>query len=1063
MNLALSPTGKSQSLSWYFFVMLLVVLQAILFSVSHQRAAMLASNNAVLLIVRVVATGISTYNALISDRSARLFWIFVTSGSGLWALNSLLGVLYVAGPGKSGLDPMLSGSILFLHTAMLFAAMAARPHVEELEARFHRAALNSLLLLSFWIFVYVFLLVSGEFPHWNSRTIQWFAILYCAANAILAVVTAIVAVRAHGAWRSVYLSLFGASAIYTVGSLIANLRVADNSYAPGWLNSFSIVAACLLVRAAICGKGAATKLAEATLVESNGYHYMGISVMLTSATVLLLLLANQPRQVSPARLAALLTAGLLFTAVACIREYLVQRRFTLDIDRARDQLYLAMQSGKSIAWDLNLATGEGAWSGDLEIFFGIPATTCILPEQQLYRCIHPDDRQRVSQAISDALKSAKPFAATFRMILPNNASMWVSSRGRFYYKASGAPSRMLGVAVDIEDEQHSKAALEQKDSRLRLVLKSTAEGILGIDLNDRCTFCNPAALNLLGFSHEAELVGQRIHDLIHHTYPDGKPYPSSKCPILAALHNGETHSDREVFWKVDGKPFPVEYWAYPQREKSGITGAVITFIDITERRQAESSLRETEIRFRSMADRAPVLLWMSREEAVCNYFNRTWLEFTGRSLKAEFGNGWIAGIHPEDRQRYLNTYNESYVERKPFTVEYRLKRHDGEYRWILANGVPRFSSNHEFKGYIGSATDVTQVRRAEELLEKSEEEFSLAFEAAHLGWWVWNRETGHMVASDGTRVVLGLPLGSEATLQSFLDTVHPEDYERVYQTWQRAVEDGAYYFVEYRAVWPDGTIHWVESRGRTSCDSQGKPMQVVGVTMDITERKRTEDTLRAVGGRLLAAQEEERARIARELHDDVCQRLAILGIELERMKDQSELPADTLQEWASRLAQFTGQVAGDLQALSHELHSSKLEILGITAAMRSFCAEFAKQHHIEVNFISKNVPFPLSPDVSVCLYRILQEGLHNAAKHSRANRIFAELRGDYRVVELIIKDSGVGFDPARIVPGRGLGLISMRERMNLVRGTLSIESRPKRGTTIRARAPVEEMNAAQCA
>ena len=1060
-------TGKSRRLSWPFLAVILAVLQPILLSAFPRNQVILACNSTVLLIVLAIAAWISAYNALTSKRSIHLFWVFVAAGSGLWSLNSLFGVLFNLVPEKQLFDPMLAGSVLFLHTIMLLAAMASGPHMEELDEGFYRATLNSLLILSSWIFVYAFLLISGGSRHWNGFTTQWFAVVYCAANVTLAGITLTVALRTQGTWRSIYLCLFGASLLYSVGSLFANLSLVKNRYSPGLFDSLNIVAASFLLRAAICGKGSAT-LAVGAVPKKHNVRSMGLPTMLASTTVLLLgvlefMRANEPGPAHTTRLIAILVAGLLFAATAFTREYLVQRRFALDIDRVRDQLYLAMQSGKSIAWDLDVVTGEGTWFGDLDIFFGIPAATCILPAQRFYLSVHPDDRFKVSQAISGARENAKPFAVIFRMVLPNNASIWVSSHGRFCYKANGVPNRMLGVAVDIDDEKQSEVALDEKETKLRLVLKSTVEGIYGIDLNGCCTFCNPAAVKILGFSHAEDLVGRKIHDLIHHTEVNGKPYPASACPILAALQGREVHSDNEVFWKANGEPFPVEYWGYPQQKGSEIVGAVVAFVDVTERRQAQYALRETESRFRHMADRAPVLLWMSGKDTSCDYFNKTWLDFTGRSLEAEIGSGWLEGVYLEDRDSYTKMYNESYAERKPFSTEYRLKRHDGEYRWILANGVPRFSLSQDFEGYIGSAIDVTEVRRAEEVLEKNEEEFRLVFDAAHLGWWVWNGDTGHIVANDGTRVVLGLPLGAETTLQSFLNTVHPEDRERVYRTWLRALEDGAYYFVEYRTLWADGTLHWVESRGRTYSSSYGKPVQMVGVTMDITERKRAEDALRSVSGRLIAAQEEERARIARELHDDVCQRLVILGIELERMKGQPELAAGTLQEWAGRLAQFSGQIANDLQALSHELHSSKLEILGIPAAMKTFCAEFAKQHRIEVEFTSSSSSLPLSPDVSVCLYRILQEGLRNAAKHSRADRIVAELRGEHRAVELIIRDSGIGFDPEQVARGHGLGLISMQERINLVKGTLSIESQPKWGTTIRARVPVEEMNAAQCA
>jgi signal transduction histidine kinase len=204
-------------------------------------------------------------------------------------------------------------------------------------------------------------------------------------------------------------------------------------------------------------------------------------------------------------------------------------------------------------------------------------------------------------------------------------------------------------------------------------------------------------------------------------------------------------------------------------------------------------------------------------------------------------------------------------------------------------------------------------------------------------------------------------------------------------------------------------------------------------------------------------------RIARELHDDICQRLALLEIELDKIKYDPELQSPALQHGMEDLTQLTKEIGSDVQSISHELHSSKLEILGTAAAMKSFCAEFSRQHNLEVEFSSSNVPFPLSREVSIGLYRVLQEALHNAIKHSRARHFSARLRGENGSVELMVRDFGIGFDPGAVARGRGLGLISMRERINLLNGSLSIESQPMQGTVIRAIVPAADERVSQCA
>lgn len=388
---------------------------------------------------------------------------------------------------------------------------------------------------------------------------------------------------------------------------------------------------------------------------------------------------------------------------------------------------------------------------------------------------------------------------------------------------------------------------------------------------------------------------------------------------------------------------------------------------------------------------------------------------------------------------------------------------EGTTQWLCLEGKFLYSQSGHPEGMLGITIDITERKQTEEALQKSEQEFSLVFEAARIGWWVWNEETGHVISSEGTKAVLCLPCDQEISLQTFLNSAHPQDRDAVCRTWQKSLAAGTLYFSEYKVLLPDGTIRWVESRGHTYSGPRIGARQLIGVCMDITERKRSEEELRSFGRRLIEAQEQERIRIARELHDDICQRLALLEIELERIKYKPELQRPALQTDMDHLTQFTKEIGSDLQSLSHELHSSKLEILGTAAAMKSFCAEFSQQHNLQVEFSSSNVPLPLSREVSIGLYRVLQEALHNALKHSRMRYFAAQLRGENGSIELMVRDFGIGFDPGTATRGRGLGLISMRERINLLNGTLSIESRPMRGTIIRAIVPAADKRAAQCA
>jgi PAS domain S-box-containing protein len=350
-----------------------------------------------------------------------------------------------------------------------------------------------------------------------------------------------------------------------------------------------------------------------------------------------------------------------------------------------------------------------------------------------------------------------------------------------------------------------------------------------------------------------------------------------------------------------------------------------------EREQSAHVVRESEERFRLVANKAPVMIWMAGTDRQCTYVNQPWLEFTGRPLDAELGNGRVEGVHNEDLKRCLEAYSQAFDQRQSFEMEYRIRRNDGEYRWILDTGVPRFKPDGSFAGYIGSC-------------------------------------------------------------------------------------------------------------------------------LDITDRKLAEEALASVGRRLIEAHEEERTWIARELHDDIGQRIALLAIELGRCDHQAPGSVVDMHEYLQLACQRVYDLGKDIQALSHRLHSSKLEYLGLVAAAKSFCHELSEQRNVRIAFKHSDIPAAIPKEISLCLFRVLQEALQNAVKHSADQNLTVEVHGTNAGISLIVSDSGIGFDWQDAMNRRGLGLISMRERLRLVNGELSIQSEPGRGTTVLARVPLGQQD-----
>jgi PAS domain S-box-containing protein len=239
-------------------------------------------------------------------------------------------------------------------------------------------------------------------------------------------------------------------------------------------------------------------------------------------------------------------------------------------------------------------------------------------------------------------------------------------------------------------------------------------------------------------------------------------------------------------------------------------------------------------------------------------------------------------------------------------------------------------------------------------------------------------------------------------------------------------------------------------------DSTGTTLGICGISRDITQRKLAEQALADMTRKLIEAQEQERARIGRELHDDINQRLAMLAVELEQLQDDPSEVQSRVQE----LRRQTTQISNDVQALSHDLHASKLEYLGVAAGMNSWCKEFGERQNLEIDCRS-DVRSTLPNEIGLCLFRVLQEALHNAAKHSGVKRIKVQLHEESGEIHLNVKDLGKGFDIEAARQGRGLGLTSMQERVRLVNGTIEIQSKPMGGTTIHVRVPLEAEHGSQ--
>jgi PAS domain S-box-containing protein len=578
------------------------------------------------------------------------------------------------------------------------------------------------------------------------------------------------------------------------------------------------------------------------------------------------------------------------------------------------------------SWTLDVDKGEINCSDELYRIYGLQPRRVSVRGEEFKRLFTPENRERLTAAMKQALKAGSIQEVEVEAVLLDGSRRWSRIRGEAVRDASGGVIYLHGTAQDITERKLSQTKLQESEDRLTAIVASAMDAIIAVDDQQHVLVFNASAERMFGCG-ASEAIGGTMDRFI--------PQRFRKEHVAHLRRFGETRETSRTMgtlgalWALrsNGEEFPIEA-SISHVEDAGKKLFTVIIRDITERLRAEQAAAESEKRFRLIANTAPVLIWMSDPNKLCSYFNQSWLEFTGRSMDQELGMGWLECVHAQDMQGCISTYTQFFDRHERFSMEYRLRRHDGKYRWVLDIGVPRFNDDGSFAGYVGCCMDISDLKQA------------------------------------------------RATVIEF-------------------------------------------------------------------------------SGRLLRAGEEERARIARELHDDINQRLALLANGLQEAEQAAAADKDPSRRQELRvLWQMTNEIATDIQHMSHQLHPSKLHYLGLTSTVRQLCNEFAQQHKIEMECIVKSLPDDLDENVSLNLFRTVQESLRNAVKHSKAHHVKVELTCQSNLVHLLVSDDGVGFDPEERRADHGLGLVSMRERLRSIGGEFSIWSKPFHGTVVEAKVPV---------
>lgn len=759
---------------------------------------------------------------------------------------------------------------------------------------------------------------------------------------------------------------------------------------------------------------------------------------------------------------------------------------TLDItDRKRteealrqseERFQLVAQATNDVMWDFNALTHEMWWSEQVQLLFGYRPEDLGTDMQGWAERVHPGDIERVQAHYETCMSSQECFwTDEYRFRRADDSYAYILDRAYIIREVSGKAVRVVGLMTDITERKQAEEALRNSERLYRAIGETIDYGIWVCDPDGRNTYASESFLQLVGLTQE-QCSEFGWADVLH---PDDAPATIAAWKECA--RSGDLWDIEHRFRGVDGNWHSLLARGVPVRDENGeiICWAGIN-LDISRQKRAEAKLRESEERFRTLADSVPVLVWVNGVNGRCEFVNKAYLEFFGKTLEEVSGFGWRVDVHPDDQEQYMSAYLTALGDRKAFRAQVRVKRADGQYRWLDSYALPRFSPAGEFMGYIGTSPDITEIKEAEEALRQSEERFRLATRAVAGVVYDWDIQSGRVYRSEGLYQLIGVrPEDAPEKRDWWLGRIHPDDLTQL-QSIGNSIHSGSEerFESEYRVRHEDGRWINVWDCSYLIRDGNGQLIRIVGSTSDITEREQL--LARERGAR-------EEAEAANRIKDEF---LAILSHELRsplnpilgwtkllRTRKFDEQARDKALETIERNAKLQTQLIEDLLDVSRILQGkTTLNVCPVNlastieAAIETVClAAQAKEIHIQTQ-LDLEVE-PISGDPSR-LQQIVWNLLSNAVKFTPSGgSVDVRLEQVDAYAQIQVKDTGKGiakeflphvFDyfrqedstTTRTFGGLGLGLAIVRHLTELHGGTVQAESSGEgQGATFTVRIP----------
>ena len=461
-------------------------------------------------------------------------------------------------------------------------------------------------------------------------------------------------------------------------------------------------------------------------------------------------------------------------------------------------------------------------------------------------------------------------------------------------------------------------------------------------------------------------------------------------------------------------------------------------------------LRESEVRFRNLADHAPALIWMADTRNLGTWYNRRWLEYTGRTLGQELGFGWIEGMHPDDRQRCATFCQTAFDGQQKFDMEFRLRRADGTYGWIADTGTPRFDEHGIFLGYIGYCWDITERKQAEELLFKSSEEIKDLYNNAPCGYHSLDKDGIIRRINDTELAWLGYTRDEVIGKIKWPDIITPASQQIFRENFPRLMKQGFIYELEIEIIRKDGTIFTSLINATAIYDSSGDFVMSRSTIINIDGRKLAERQLHNLAAHLQTVREEEKAGISREIHDDLGGTRTALKIEAHWLKTELSANKKTipLLDHVESMSQLINNATAAMRNIITGLRPTVLDDLGLLAALEWQAAQFYKRTGIRCLVKCIADKGDLDKQSSIALFRISQEALTNVLRHSGASRVEIEFHHSDEEIVMSVIDNGRGMTKNRTEASIPYGIHGMRERVDQLGGRISFDIPPGGGFNV---------------